>query len=88
MRLFVHVAYGNATVHKAETPEDLRKIYNEFREMFRDFYDPEDFEELFGPEPDLITPITERTINMMLDSFGMGEHESLDWGTGFTNLKG
>lgn len=83
MRVFVWVSYGHPSVYYAETQEDLRKIYNEVREVL------EEFGEDFGAEPDLLSDIGEQETLMLIDAFdGLGVHESFEWGTEFTNLLG
>jgi hypothetical protein len=79
VRLFVHMAYGNPTVYSAETERDLRIIYNAMADILEDFGEKPN-------RPDLITPVTERMIVNLIDSFGIGEHESFEYGTEFTNL--
>lgn len=89
MRVFVWASYGNSSVYYADTPEDLRKIFTEVRDALRDFYSPEEFVELFGPEPDLLTKITERKVMELIEVFGgFSVHDTFNYGTEFTTVLG
>lgn len=88
MRVFVWMSYGNPSVFLADNPAQLLTVYNAVRGAMGEFYSKEDLDEALGAEPDLLKVITEREIINMLDWFGLGEHESFEWGTGFTKLLG
>lgn len=86
MRIFVWIAYGSSSVYLADTQERLQNIYKEIRDTLEDFYDKEEFEEIFGPE---LSIVTERNILDLIDNFGgLSVHESFEWGTTFTTAKG
>lgn len=83
MRLFVHTNYGINDVYPADTDEDRKYIFMSLYEILRDFQ----IEEMY-PEAEIpLTRFTERDIYNLLDAFGIGTHEIIEYGTGFANLK-